>query len=307
LRGSFKVTRAAWNHMRNQKYGRVINTTSSSGLYGNFGQANYSAAKLGLVGLTNTLALEGAKYNIFTNTIAPVAGSRMTQSVMPPDLVAALKPDYVSGLVAYLVHESSTINGGIFEVGAGWVARVRWERTKGALFPASSPPTPEQIRDSWSVITNWEGATRPTSAQDAHTLMFANLKSHGSSTDSVLVEGYKASTVFGSIQQRIKSDGPTLVQKVSGVIQFDIKSDSDPSKVQTWTVDLKNGSGSVSVGKLADSPPNATITMTDSNFVDLMQGSLKPEQAFLQQKLKILGNMGIATKLQLLAKSEAKL
>jgi len=316
LRGAFKVTRAAWNYMRAQKYGRIINTSSASGLYGNFGQANYSSAKLGLVGLSNTLAIEGAKYNIYTNTIAPVAGSRMTQTVMSPEMVAALKPDYIAGLVTYLVHESSTVNGGIFEVGAGWVARLRWERTKGVLLPLSSPPTPEQIRDSWSVINNWEGSTRPTSSDEAFSYMTTNLgtavslsaqQQKESSSTSVVVEGYKASTIFDSISKRLQSDGPTLVQKVAGVIQFHIKSDSDPSKIQTWTVDLKNGNGSVTVGVVANSSPNATIEIKDSDFVSLMQGSLNPQQAFMQQKLKISGNMGIATKLQLLGKSEAKL
>jgi len=319
LRGAFKVTRAAWNYMRTQKYGRIINTSSASGLYGNFGQANYSSAKLGLVGLSNTLAIEGAKYNIYTNTIAPVAGSRMTQTVMPPEMVAALKPEYIAGLVAYLVHESSTVNGGIFEVGAGWVARLRWERTKGVVLPLSSPPTPEQIRDSWSVINNWEGSTRPKNSDEAFSYMTANLgtavslshttsqQQKESSSTSVVVEGYKSSTIFDAISNRLKSDGPTLVKKVSGVIQFDIKSDSDPSKIQTWTVDLKNGHGSVTVGVFANSSPNATIGIKDSDFVSLMQGSLNPQQAFMQQKLKISGNMGMATKLQLLGKSEAKL
>uniref|UniRef100_A0A5F9D553 Peroxisomal multifunctional enzyme type 2 n=1 Tax=Oryctolagus cuniculus TaxID=9986 RepID=A0A5F9D553_RABIT len=123
LRGSFQVTRAAWDHMKKQRYGRIIMTSSASGIYGNFGQANYSAAKLGTLGLANTLSIEGRKSNIHCNTIAPNAGSRMTQTVMPEDLVEALKPEYVAPLVLWLCHESCEENGSLFEVGAGWIGK----------------------------------------------------------------------------------------------------------------------------------------------------------------------------------------
>ena len=139
--------------MREQGFGRIIMTSSAAGLYGNFGQANYSAAKLALVGLSKTLALEGKlssipfhhqlnsfsnsytklgeKRNVYCNTIAPMAGSRMTETVFPPDLVQALKPEFVAPLVAYLCHDSSKVNGQTFEVGAGWISTLRWERTQG--------------------------------------------------------------------------------------------------------------------------------------------------------------------------------
>ena len=96
VKGSYAVTRAAWPYMREQKYGRIINTSSAAGLYGNFGQCNYSAAKMALVGFTSSLAKEGQKRGIYSNAIAPVAGSRMTATVMPEELVKRLKPEYVS-------------------------------------------------------------------------------------------------------------------------------------------------------------------------------------------------------------------
>src|SRR6185437_4236879 len=108
--GAYSVTRAAWNQMRDQGFGRIIMTTSAAGLYGNFGQANYSAMKLGLVGFAATLAKEGEKRNVLVNTIAPLAGTRLTETVMPPDLVAALKPEYIAPLVLYLCHEESKVN-----------------------------------------------------------------------------------------------------------------------------------------------------------------------------------------------------
>ncbi|XP_074527181.1 peroxisomal multifunctional enzyme type 2 [Halichoeres trimaculatus] len=168
LRGSFLVTRAAWNHMKNQKFGRIIMTASAAGIYGNFGQANYSAAKLGMLGLSNTLAIEGKKYNIYCNTIAPVAGSRLTETVMPPDLVASLKPEYVAPMVLWLCHEQCQENGGLFEVGAGWIGKLRWERSQGrTVRQKNQPMTPEAVRDQWDKICDFTDATKPNSIQES--------------------------------------------------------------------------------------------------------------------------------------------
>uniref|UniRef100_A0A3P9HUZ7 Hydroxysteroid (17-beta) dehydrogenase 4 n=1 Tax=Oryzias latipes TaxID=8090 RepID=A0A3P9HUZ7_ORYLA len=168
LRGSFLVSRAAWNHMKNQNFGRIIMTASAAGIYGNFGQANYSAAKLGMLGLANTLAIEGRKYNIHCNTIAPIAGSRLTETVMPPDLVASLKPEYVAPLVLWLCHEQCQENGGLFEVGAGWIGKLRWERSQGRILRQKSKPmTPEGVRDQWKEICDFTNATKPTTIQES--------------------------------------------------------------------------------------------------------------------------------------------
>uniref|UniRef100_G1MB69 Peroxisomal multifunctional enzyme type 2 n=1 Tax=Ailuropoda melanoleuca TaxID=9646 RepID=G1MB69_AILME len=168
LRGSFQVTRAAWEHMKKQKFGRIVMTASASGIYGNFGQANYSAAKLGLLGLSNTLAVEGQKCNIHCNTIAPAAGSRMTQSIMTEDLVEALKPDYVAPLVLWLCHESCEENGSLFEVGGGWIGKLRWERALGAIVRQKNQPmTPEAVKANWQKICDFENASKPLSIQES--------------------------------------------------------------------------------------------------------------------------------------------
>ncbi|GJJ76627.1 (3R)-3-hydroxyacyl-CoA dehydrogenase / 3a,7a,12a-trihydroxy-5b-cholest-24-enoyl-CoA hydratase / enoyl-CoA hydratase 2 [Entomortierella parvispora] len=178
VHGAYKVTKAAWPIFKKQKFGRIINTTSAAGLYGNFGQANYSAAKLALVGFTQTLALEGKKDNIYTNVIAPMAASRMTETVLPPDMLASLKPEMVTPLVEYLCHEDSTENGSIFEVGAGYVGKLRWERTGGHGFPIDRTLLPEHIQERWEKITNFEDgrATHPTSTQESMEGIIANFE-----------------------------------------------------------------------------------------------------------------------------------
>ncbi|XP_037657168.1 peroxisomal multifunctional enzyme type 2 [Choloepus didactylus] len=168
LRGSFQVTRAAWEHMKKQNYGRIIMTSSISGIYGNFGQANYTAAKLGLLGLSNTLALEGRKRNIHCNTIAPSAGSRLTQTVLPEDILDALKPEYVAPLVLWLCHESCEENGGMFEVGGGWIGKLRWERTLGAIVrQRNQPMTPEAVKANWTKICDFDNSVKPQSVQES--------------------------------------------------------------------------------------------------------------------------------------------
>ncbi|KAJ3247355.1 hypothetical protein HDU77_008627 [Chytriomyces hyalinus] len=179
LKGTYKMIKAAWPIFLKQKYGRVVNTTSAVGLYGNFGQANYSSAKAGVVALSNTLALEGRKSNIMVNTVAPNAGTRMTATVMPAEMVEALKPDYIAPPVAFLCHESNTeYTGGVYEVGSGWVSKVRWQRTGGFGFPVNRALTPEQVASQWSKITDFEDgrATYPTNAGESFMGVQANFE-----------------------------------------------------------------------------------------------------------------------------------
>jgi NAD(P)-dependent dehydrogenase (short-subunit alcohol dehydrogenase family) len=150
LYGSFYVSMAAWPHLKDQGYGRIVNTTSGSGLYGNFGQSNYSAAKMGITGLTRTLAIEGQKYGILANVIAPVAASRMTEDIMPPQLLEVLEPENVSPLVGYLAAEACTDSGRIFSVGGGYIARVAIVEGEGATFDAGFGP--DDVADKWSQV-----------------------------------------------------------------------------------------------------------------------------------------------------------
>jgi NAD(P)-dependent dehydrogenase (short-subunit alcohol dehydrogenase family) len=156
LYGGYNVIRAAWPHFREQSYGRVVVATSTSGLFGNFGQTNYGAAKLGLVGLINSLALEGAKYNIHANALAPIAATRMTEDILPPEVLEKLTPEYVAPVVSYLCTEENPNNASVFVVGGGKVQRVALFQNDGITF--DKPPTVDDIAARWGEITDLSAA-----------------------------------------------------------------------------------------------------------------------------------------------------
>ena len=177
VKGPYKCARAAWPYFRKQKYGRVINTTSAAGLFGSFGQCNYSAAKLAQVGFTETLAKEGAKYNIICNVIAPIAASRMTETIMAPDVLNNLKPEWIVPLVAVLVHSSNThTSGSIFEVGGGHMAKLRWERAKGLLLRCDETYTPSAILKQWEKVSDFSVPEYPSGVADFATKSEESLK-----------------------------------------------------------------------------------------------------------------------------------
>jgi NAD(P)-dependent dehydrogenase (short-subunit alcohol dehydrogenase family) len=162
LKGAFYVTIPAWKHMREQGYGRVVNTASNAGVLGNFGQANYGAAKMGLVGLTNVLAIEGQKYNINVNAICPIAKTRMTEELLGP-LGDQLDPALVSPLVAWLVHEDNTTTGEIFSAGGGCISRFFVGLTPGYY---NTELTAEDVRDNWGTVRDEDGYAVPFSIND---------------------------------------------------------------------------------------------------------------------------------------------
>jgi NAD(P)-dependent dehydrogenase (short-subunit alcohol dehydrogenase family) len=150
LVGTFLVTQAAWPHMKQQGYGRIINTTSPAGLFGSFGQANYSAAKAGIIGLTQTLAIEGARHGVLANVIAPLAATRMTETILPDDVLERLDPALASPVVAYLASEACQSSGEVITAGAGFVGRAAIVQGHGVAL--GDGLTPQHVADAWSDI-----------------------------------------------------------------------------------------------------------------------------------------------------------
>ncbi|MCU1452735.1 MAG: putative oxidoreductase [Acidimicrobiales bacterium] len=163
LKGAFYVTQAAWQHMREQNYGRIVNTSSAAGIFGNFGQTNYGAAKAGLVGLTRVLAVEGGKNNIKANAIAPVARTRMTEELLG-DMADKLDPKFITPVVAWLAHEDVPVSGEVYSCGGGHVARIFTGVTPG--WTDVENLTVEDIRDHFDEIRDEEGYAVPGNLTD---------------------------------------------------------------------------------------------------------------------------------------------
>jgi len=176
LMGSINCTKAVWDIMREQAYGRIVMTTSSSGLYGNFGQTNYGSAKMGVVGAMNTLCQEGAKYNIRVNTLAPTAGTRMTEGLIPEKAFELLTPETVTPAVLYMVSEDGP-NRTIIAAGAGCYSVVKIHETQGAWL-SPEEQTPEGIAEHWDAITNTDGESIPQAGFE-QTIKFTGMAAQG--------------------------------------------------------------------------------------------------------------------------------
>ncbi|MGA9796987.1 MAG: SDR family NAD(P)-dependent oxidoreductase [Rhizomicrobium sp.] len=171
--GTVKPAKALWEIMKTQQYGRIVVTTSSTGLYGNFGQTNYGTAKLGLVGFMNTLKLEGAKDNIKVNAICPVAGTRMTENLMPPEMIAALKPEYVTPAVVFLASDNAP-TGVVISAAAGAFSSAQIVESSGVNLGHSA--TADDVAANWTKISDFTGAKHFTMGGEHSAHFFDLLK-----------------------------------------------------------------------------------------------------------------------------------
>jgi multifunctional beta-oxidation protein len=225
LTGTYKCTKAAWPYFLKQKYGRVLNTTSTSGIYGNFGQANYSAAKCGILGFSRALAREGAKYNIFVNTIAPNAGTQMTRTILPEEMVQAFKPDYVAPLVLLLCSDKCPDpTGGLYEVGSGWQTQTRWQRTGGHGFPVDIKLTPEHVLQQWKKIVDFDDgrADHPADGQDGLKSIMANMQNRSGGSKMEKKSGKVNQEILDNIQaaKKAKAEGTVFEYTDRDVILY---------------------------------------------------------------------------------------
>jgi NAD(P)-dependent dehydrogenase (short-subunit alcohol dehydrogenase family)/acyl dehydratase/putative sterol carrier protein len=290
LQGAFNVTHPAFQAMRQQGYGRIVFATSAAGLFGNFGQTNYGTAKMGLVGLMNTLKLEGQKYNIKVNTVAPLAATRLTRDVLPPDFLDSLKPEFAAPLVLYLCSERCPSTGGIYNAGMGYYSRATVVSGPGTwLGDGDQVPTPEAIAANWQKIVSLEGAQAYHDANAALLDMLTGPKETPPEAEAKESEVASAGGAPGSVQavfdNLTAAFQPRAAAGVDVVFQFCI---SGPGGGD-WYTAIKEGACTVNTG-LHDKP-TTTLKMSDEDFLKYTGGQLPAMQAYSTGKLRIEGDL----------------
>jgi NAD(P)-dependent dehydrogenase (short-subunit alcohol dehydrogenase family)/putative sterol carrier protein len=282
LNGAYFVTRPAMAAMKENGYGRIVMTTSAAGLYGSFGQSNYAAAKLALIGLMNTLKLEGIKYNIHINTVAPIAASHLTEDVLPPDLLERSKPEHVVPLVMALCSEWCKDSGHIFNCGMGHANRAIVLTGRAVqIGDADNPPTPERIHQNWEKINSMDGAQV---YEEANSAVFALIAPPVADDEKETQPEEKGSVaaIFEAMPNTFRADAAAGVDVV---FQFNIAEEGGGD----WQCLIKDSTCKVEAG--IHEKPACTLKMAAADFLAMMDGSLPAMQAYTSGKLKIEGDI----------------
>ncbi|MFZ5565349.1 MAG: SDR family NAD(P)-dependent oxidoreductase [Thermodesulfobacteriota bacterium] len=292
LNGAYNVTRPAFQVMKDKGYGRIIMTTSAAGLYGNFGQTNYSSAKMALVGFMNALKIEGAKYNVKVNTIAPLAASRLTEDIMPPEVFAKMDPAFVSAMTLYLCSERCPVSGNIYNAGMGFFNRAAVVTGPGTVIaPKEGFPTVEAIRDNFAAISSLKGGKEYWQLNDQVGDLFTILTAPPKAAAPASKAAAAAPAAAGpaSVAEYFKTMTDHFVKEAAAGVDVVFNFIISGAGGGEWNCVIKNQTCAVAQGAAAKA--TCTIKMADADFLAMMSGALAPMKAYTSGKLAIEGDV----------------